>query len=336
MGSQPSFSVIIANHDYERWVGAAIASVLAQSWDAVECIVVDDGSTDGSRTVIESFDGIRSVFGPNRGQCRAVATGLALATGDVVMILDADDLLEPDACASVAAVWRPDLVAVNFRLAVLDDDRPTGETMPRAPFRSDDPLAHFLTTGGFVTAPTSGNAFARTFVEEVFAVGEGLDGNAVDYWLCLSAALTGPTIAIDRPLGRYRLHTGSVSGYGATRSIGQIQTELVTAHWAQRSAQAVAARHGRRFTALPHVAGPYELKWYLLLRGAPVRRKPLPEIPLFWAVARAITAFAHLDDLSPTRRLANMVQVLAFAVLPWTLRRRLALDHFRLRDDVGL
>ena len=336
MASVPSFSVIITNHDYERWVGAAIASVMAQTWPQVQCIVVDDGSTDGSRAVIEAIPGITALFGPNEGQSRAAARGLAVATGDVVMLLDADDLLAPDACATIAAHWRDGIVAANFRLAVLRDDTPTDETLPVRPFHHGDHLAHFLATGGFTTAPTSGNAFSRVFVEEVFAHGEGLDANATDYWLCLSALLTDCTVVIDRVLGSYRIHGSNISSYGATRSIGQIQRELLTAHLAQRTAQTIAARHGRRFRRLPHIAGPYELKWYLLLRGAPSPKWRLPEIPRLWAIRRAVAAFARLEGLSLARRLSNILQIVAFAVLPRPLRRKLAVDGFGIRNDVGL
>ena len=333
MTGKIAFSVIVTNHDYADFVGAAIASVKAQTWGDVECIVVDDGSTDGSRDVIEAIPGVTALFGPNQGQCRAAARGFAASRGDVVIFLDADDRLDPEACAAIAAVWSDDLLAVMYRLRLQRGDVVTDETLPSVPFRCDEALALFRASGSFVSAPTSGNAFARRLVDEVFRTGEGMTANAVDYWLCLSALLAGPTRAIDRALGAYRIHGANISAYGGRRSARQLRREIVTAENAQRSAQRIALAHGRRFTPLPHVAGAYELKWYLLLRGLPGGDPALPEIPLAWAAARAVAAFARLEGVSLPRRLANIAEVIALAVLPRRLRRLVALRLRGLRDD---
>ena len=64
------FSVILNNFNYGRYVGAAIESVLAQSWRDFELVVVDDGSTDGSREVIGRCrdERIKCIFKANGGQ----------------------------------------------------------------------------------------------------------------------------------------------------------------------------------------------------------------------------------------------------------------------------
>ena len=90
----PALSVIVTSHDYERYVGEAIASALDQHGAAGEVIVVDDGSTDGSREVIESFgERVIAIFTANRGQAAAQNTGFAASSGEAVLFLDADDLL---------------------------------------------------------------------------------------------------------------------------------------------------------------------------------------------------------------------------------------------------
>ena len=61
-------------------------------------IVVDDGSTDDSRRVIESYgDRVTAIFQENGGQAAAFNTGFAASSGEIVIFLDADDLLAPDA-----------------------------------------------------------------------------------------------------------------------------------------------------------------------------------------------------------------------------------------------
>ena len=94
-------SVIIPCYNAERWVGRAIESVLDQQGLAVEVIVVDDGSTDGSLDVIKSFgDRIRWETGPNRGGCAARNRGTELSFAPFLHFLDADDYLEGDFLAS--------------------------------------------------------------------------------------------------------------------------------------------------------------------------------------------------------------------------------------------
>jgi glycosyltransferase involved in cell wall biosynthesis len=97
MDNRPLVSILIPCYNAERWVGQAIDSALAQTWPNKEVIVVDDGSTDGSRAVIESYgDRIRYEFGPNRGGNAARNQLLDLAKGEWLQYLDADDYLLPD------------------------------------------------------------------------------------------------------------------------------------------------------------------------------------------------------------------------------------------------
>src|SRR3954470_5308555 len=92
-GAEPSGSIGITNYNYAAFVDAAINSALVQQ-DAdveVEVIVVDDGSTDDSLTVIERFaDRITTIATPNNGQAAAFNRGFAASRGAVVIFLDAD------------------------------------------------------------------------------------------------------------------------------------------------------------------------------------------------------------------------------------------------------
>lgn len=90
-------SILIPCFNAERWVSEAIESALKQTWPNKEVIVVDDGSTDGSRGVIESFgQQIRYEFGPNRGGNPCRNRLMELASGEWVQFLDADDYLLPE------------------------------------------------------------------------------------------------------------------------------------------------------------------------------------------------------------------------------------------------
>jgi glycosyltransferase involved in cell wall biosynthesis len=78
---QPLVSIIIPNHNYAQYLSASIQSALDQSYPSVEVIVVDDGSTDDSRLVIESFGSrIRTIYQENQGQTAANNAGFSART----------------------------------------------------------------------------------------------------------------------------------------------------------------------------------------------------------------------------------------------------------------
>lgn len=90
--NQPTISVIMPVYNGERYLAAAIASVLAQSTPPDEILVVDDGSSDGSAAVAQSFPAVRYLWQAQAGASVARNHGVAAATGEWLAFLDADDL----------------------------------------------------------------------------------------------------------------------------------------------------------------------------------------------------------------------------------------------------
>jgi glycosyltransferase involved in cell wall biosynthesis len=100
--NRPLVSIIIPNYNYARYLREAIDSALAQTYQPFEVIVVDDGSTDESRSVIQSYGpAIQPVFQKNEGLPSARNAGIAKAGGEFFVFLDADDALLPDAVAKL-------------------------------------------------------------------------------------------------------------------------------------------------------------------------------------------------------------------------------------------
>ena len=91
-------SVILPCYNGSRWIGSAIESVLGQTYPNFELIVVDDGSTDGSRKIAESFkdDRVKVITGPKTGAADAFNAALNLAAGKYIANCDADDLYPKD------------------------------------------------------------------------------------------------------------------------------------------------------------------------------------------------------------------------------------------------
>src|SRR5262245_8129267 len=102
MAVSPQFSVIVTNYNNARYMREALYSVSAQTLQDYELIVVENGSTDNSREIIEA---LRPCFGdkircahlfPNQGPSRARNTGIAMARGSYLAFLDSDDFWHPE------------------------------------------------------------------------------------------------------------------------------------------------------------------------------------------------------------------------------------------------
>src|SRR2546427_10997567 len=120
-GTPPSVSVVIPVYNGEQFLADAIQSVLDQTYQNFEVIVVDDGSTDGSAAVAKRFgEAIRYVHKANGGVSKARNTGIAAARGTYLAFLDQDDLWLPDKLAAQVAYLdsHPEIGAVYCQCEV--------------------------------------------------------------------------------------------------------------------------------------------------------------------------------------------------------------------------
>ena len=92
----PLVSVIVPVYNGERFLAAALGSVVAQDYAPLEVIVVDDGSEDGSAAIARSFTGVGYLYQPNQGPSAARNAGIAAARGEFIAFLDADDVMMPN------------------------------------------------------------------------------------------------------------------------------------------------------------------------------------------------------------------------------------------------
>ena len=92
----PLVSAVISAYNSERFLAAALDSVFAQDYRPIEVIVVDDGSTDNTRSIAEAYDPVQYIHQQNQGRPGATRnTGVRAATGELLAFLDADDLWLP-------------------------------------------------------------------------------------------------------------------------------------------------------------------------------------------------------------------------------------------------
>ncbi len=157
-------SIIIPCYNSEGWLHQTLESVLAQTWERKEIIVVDDGSTDGSLAVAKRFESpiVKVISQENRGASAARNRALKEAQGDFLQYLDADDLLSPQKIEEQVLLLQqnpPDTLAVCGTVYFYDGEEPhQGIFADGLPFLvdSDDPLEWLLRllgadgTGGMV------------------------------------------------------------------------------------------------------------------------------------------------------------------------------------------
>jgi len=131
--TSPKVTVYITNHNYGKYVAKAVESVLAQTFTDFELIIIDDGSTDNSREIIQGYEThpkVRIIFQENKGLNRTNNIALKAARGRFLMRLDADDYLDPQALLVMTNIMEadPDLGLVFPDYYYVDDQgRITGQ-----------------------------------------------------------------------------------------------------------------------------------------------------------------------------------------------------------------
>lgn len=230
-------TVIINNYNYARYLRAAIDSVLCQSYEALEVIVVDDGSTDNSRDIILSYgEQVIPVFKQNGGQASALNAGLARSHGDFVIFLDSDDLLLPNIVARVAEVFRScsHIIRVQYRMDIIDTQGAlTGVHLPRSHsmLTRGDLRQQVLTSPDDLTwMATSGNAFAAQVLRQIFPIPEKPFWILADFYLSQVTPLFGPLEFLDQVGALYRVH-GANHYIQASPSLNLEYIRQTITHW---------------------------------------------------------------------------------------------------------
>ena len=140
-GVQPVVSVIIPVFNGTALLASAVRSVLAQSWSAIEIIVVDDGSSDDIQRAVDSLPvDVLFIRQPNAGPAAARNRGISVASGEFIAFLDVDDLWTPDHLEALYGEFRDsgslDVAHGLAQVTTLDDKNAPGEYLgnPRESF----------------------------------------------------------------------------------------------------------------------------------------------------------------------------------------------------------
>ncbi|MBV8036904.1 glycosyltransferase [Roseateles sp.] len=222
MATLPRVSVVIPCFNTERYIAATLRAVLAQAGAALEVIVVDDGSTDGSAALVErEFPQVRLIRRSNAGVAAARNAGIEAATGDWVAFCDADDIWLPGKLAAqfdtMAAAPGCRMSYTAWHVWVSAEPEPEPTLLQRLAAEADDPGRWRGATGWLYpellldcVVWTSTVLMQRSLLSEIGSFDTGLRiGEDYDLWLRASRVTRIERVM--RPLALYRQHPGSIT-----------------------------------------------------------------------------------------------------------------------------
>jgi glycosyltransferase involved in cell wall biosynthesis len=288
----PKVSVIIPCYNQGHYLRGALASVLAQTFDAWEAIVVDDGSIDDTGAVATSFADprIRYIYQENQGLCAARNTGIRLARGEYLSFLDADDEWGPAFLARCVGVLERDssLGFVYTRHRIMDAmgidlPRVGGEVVTPGRFR------HRIVEGGFFSC--NAVLLCRDALQNVGDFDTDLTSlEDWDLWLRISRHYSARGIA--EPLVRYRVYPGSMSTDAGRMYANRIAvvakhfgpSEGVVADWPDEKRRAYAYAYSD--TAISYIAqGNTTQGWEFLDHATTMLPQLLGRVDIYYELA---------------------------------------------------
>lgn len=202
-------SVVIPAFNAEPFLRDAIESVLRQSYSPIDCIVVDDGSSDGTSSAVAQYGGrVRLISQQNQGVARARNRGAAEGIGELLAFLDADDVWLPERLATQARALRG-TAAGAVLCAATEVDRYLRPIVDRrlAPRPSRETM---LLQRGALVSCSSNMLIKRSTFDELGGFHHALSVSA-DWDFLLRLLEAGPLEYVDEPLVLYRRHGGNMS-----------------------------------------------------------------------------------------------------------------------------
>jgi glycosyltransferase involved in cell wall biosynthesis len=205
--TKPRVSVIITAYNSASLISETLQSVYRQTYQNIEVIVADDGSTDNTKALIEEkFPETKYYWKPNGGQPSARNLGISHATGELIAFVDSDDVWEPEKISRQVDEFRkaPDLMwcycdCLEFEGAPSNvTGRFSSMSQPH-----DGEILETLFIHNFITSPTI--MLRRSVIEEIGTWDEKVQ-RAEDWNMWLRIAAHFPIKYISEPLAFYRRH----------------------------------------------------------------------------------------------------------------------------------
>lgn len=207
MSGEPCVSIVVPAYNHARYLAEAVDSVLRQTYPHVELIVLDDGSMDGTRKVLEGYGArFRWESQPNMGQAATLNKGWAMAKGEILGYVSADDYLHPEAAARAVQALSADPSAV---LVYCDFNQVDENDHPIRTIRTPEYDYFDMLVNG--TCPPGPGAFLRKGALVACGGWNSSYRRIPDYECWLRLGLLGHFKRIPEVLGSYRIHGAAQS-----------------------------------------------------------------------------------------------------------------------------
>lgn len=203
----PLVSIVVPSYNHERYLKAAIDSILAQDYQRIELIVIDDGSTDGSPAILKSYGSrFHWEIQPNQGQVAALNKGWLMSLGDILGYLSADDLLLPGAVSAAVRCLEEhrDAALAYSDFNLIDPDSAVVRRVRAPEFDYRRMVVE-------IECPPGPGAFFRRAAFEKAGTWNPRFKQMLDYEYWLRLGLHGRFVRIPEVLAAYRVHPGSQS-----------------------------------------------------------------------------------------------------------------------------
>ncbi|MGL4500791.1 MAG: glycosyltransferase family 2 protein [Planktothrix sp.] len=241
MSHTPLVSILINNYNYGRFLPEAIDSALNQTYSNIEVIVVDDGSTDNSRSIIERYQQkIIPILKENGGQATAFNLGFAASRGEIICFLDSDDLFEPEKIAEIVQIFQehPQVSWCFHPLTYVGDqiDSQTLETPigTEGIYDLRDAIQQGKLKGKLpFGVATSAMCFKRELLENLLPMPEAIRITSDDYIKYLALGLT-PGFILFKKLALQRIHGNNAYTFKPDKTDLRINILCLTAYWMKR------------------------------------------------------------------------------------------------------
>jgi glycosyltransferase involved in cell wall biosynthesis len=337
LGEIPLVSVLVANYNYEKYIGHTIESVLGQTYSNWELIICDDGSRDQSVAIIERYlhadRRIRLLRKENGGHGSALNAAYAASRGSILCLLDSDDVFLPHKIERVVDCCRREADAgfvVHRVIRVNQSGRrqgvwPMSDALPEGWYG-----VSLLDMGGVLAnlPPTSGISLRREVADVLFPmpVAKPLVG-CPDQVIMRLAPLVTPLAKLDGPLSEYRLHR--TNSYGSPRITAEFLSREISVCRSLWQAQHEFLE--RRSASLAARLKPVESSFFLeylgyleaRLSGHPsararhagmmesLRKQPAARFVKFWEWSIHLPVFAFDFAVNLMSRQSALKQVMA-------------------------
>lgn len=318
--NKPLVSVVIPVYNVERFIKVCLDSVLTQSYQNIEVLVVDDGGPDSSISIAEQYGDhrLRIIKQKNRGLAGARNTGIREARGEFIALLDSDDFWSQDKIEKHVAVMQTNAnCGVSFSASMFVDEDGASLDRLQEPFDKQN----FSSSQIFCRNPIGNGSvpmIARAIFDQIAFKSAGLEhtqyfdeslrqSEDIDCWTRIALQTKTEFHYIDQPLTFYRLNSGGLSA-NVDRQFETWERVLAKVTYL---APEFAKKYGR-------LAKAYQYRY--------LARRLILEANTFKAcrlVACALITSPLILIKEPKRTLTTVFASLGLSLLPIGLRRKL-------------